>query len=186
MNLPNRKLSANRELGVQRRCVSASGAIAIALGWCIAPMWPAQDSVAIAQIVRTEGISRRVYEQLPDLPRENQYISKETGKASPDETLVSRLVRYHIYVKGRPPFYRLDWKMTLADYLGVFGELDEAEYPGANKLKRNPMAADIAVIRQLNQNQRNALVQALVDAFSGQQRSPQAVPKPTIQLPPER
>ncbi len=177
---------ANRGRGVRIHLATVSGAIAIALGCWSLPGLPGQDSAAIAQIVRTGGISQQVYEQLPNLPRENQYISKETGKASPDDTLVSRLVRYHLYVKGRPPFYRLDWKMTLADYLGVFGELDEAEYPGAGKLNRNPIAGDVAVIRQLNQAQRNALVQALVDAFAGQRRSPQAVPKPNIQLPPQR
>lgn len=137
-----------------------------------------QPSSAIAQaIVRSEGVWRTVYEQLPDFPRENQYISKETGKIAQENTLVSRLIRYHLYVKGRPPIYRLDWKITLAEYLGLTGALETSDYPGANKLKKNPAEGDIAAIRQLNRAQRDALVQALVNGFSTQSgRSP--LPKP--------
>lgn len=141
-----------------------------AVGW--------HSSSAIAQsIVRSEGVWRTVYEQLPDFPRENQYISKETGKAATEDTLVSRLIRYHLYVKGRPAFYRLDWKLTLADYLGLTGALEVGEYPGANKLKKNPVEGDVAAIRKLNRAQRDALVQALVNGFSTQsRRSPLPAP----------
>lgn len=141
------------------------------------------NEAAIAQIVRTDGISRYVYEQLPDFPRENQYITKETGKISSEETLVNRLVRYHVYVRGRPPFYRLDWKLTLAEYLGLSGRMDDSDYPGAAKLNKNPIEGDLAAIRKLNRAQRDALVQALVDAFNPQGRVPQAVPKPVMQIP---
>lgn len=142
------------------------------------------EQVAIAQIIRTDGVGRRVYEQLPDLPRENQYVNRETGKISEEETLVNRLIRYHVYVKGRPPFYRLDWKLTLAELLDSTRQLDQSEYPGATKLNKNPMPGDLEVIRRLNLAQRNALVQAIVDAFSPQgNRTPQAVPKPVIELP---
>lgn len=138
-----------------------------------------QPSSAIAQpIVRSEGVWRTVYEQLPDFPRENQYVSKETGKVATEDTLVSRLIRYHLYVKGRPALYRLDWKITLADYLGLTGALETGEYPGAAKLKKNPAEGDVAAIRQLNRAQRDALVQALVNGFSTQSgRSP--LPKPS-------
>ncbi len=133
-----------------------------------------QPSSAIAQsIVRSEGVWRTVYEQLPDFPLENQYISKETGKAATEDTLAGRLIRYHLYVKGRPPLYRLDWKMTLAEYLGLTGALETSDYPGASKLKKNPAEGDVAAIRQLNRAQRDALVQALVNGFSPQSaRSP--------------
>jgi len=142
------------------------------------------EQVAIAQIIRTEGVGRRVYDQLPDLPRENQYVNRETGKISEEETLVNRLIRYHVYVKGRPPFYRLDWKLTLAELLDSTRQLDQSEYPSATKLNKNPMPGDLEVIRKLNLTQRNALVQAIVDAFSSQgSRTPQAVPKPVIELP---
>lgn len=138
---------------------------------------------AIAQIIRPDGVGQKVYEQLPELPKENQYINKETGKVAEADTLVSRLVRYHLYSKGRPPFHRLDWKLTLADYLGLSGQLDDADYPGGKNLNKNPMDGDLSAIRKLDRAQRNALVQALVDAFAPQSRTPQPVPKPVIQLP---
>jgi hypothetical protein len=140
--------------------------------------------MASAQIVRSEGVWRTVYEQLPDLPRENQYINKETGKVATEDTLVGRLIRYHLYVKGRPPFYRLDWKLTLADYLGLSGLLNGSEYPGAAKLKSNPVEGDVAAIRKLNRAQRDALVQALVNGFVPQsQRSPSLPPSPQPPVP---
>lgn len=120
----------------------------------------------LAQRIRIEGAWRKVYAKLPDLPLENQYVSRESGKVDPDNTLVSRLIRYHVYVKGRPPFYRLDWKMTLADYLGVNGAMDEAIYPSSDTLRKNPTEGDVAAINRLNRVQRDALVQALVDAFT--------------------
>ncbi|MDX2239588.1 MAG: hypothetical protein NW224_02785 [Leptolyngbyaceae cyanobacterium bins.302] len=163
----------------------ATAVLILAIAPVLSLSWLAMggNQAAIAQIIRTEGVGRRVYEQLPDFPRENQYINKETGKVSEDETLVNRLVRYHVYVKGRPAFYRLDWKLTLAEYLGLSGQMDDSDYPGAARLNKNPLEGDIVAIRKLNLAQRNALVQALVDAFSPQTRPPQAVPKPVIQLP---
>nr|WP_315874475.1 hypothetical protein [Leptodesmis sichuanensis] len=122
----------------------------------------------IAQIIRSDDAWKKVYEQLPDFPKENQYINKETKKVAEDDTLVGRLIRYHLYVKGRIPFYRLDWKLTLADYLEISGRMDENNYPSGNKLNKNPAAGDIAAIQKLNLAQRNALVQALVNAFATQ------------------
>jgi len=128
---------------------------------------------AVAQLLRTDDAWRSVYERLPDLPKENQYINRETGKVDPDNTLVSRLIRYHVYVKGRPPFYRLDWKMTMADYLGINGAMEEGTYPSHETLRKNPIDDDIAAIKKLNRAQRNALIQALVDTFTSQ-RSPRS------------
>jgi hypothetical protein len=139
--------------------------------------WQSSSAAIAQQIVRSEGVWRTVYEQIPDFPRENQYISKETGKVATEDTLVGRLIRYHLYVKGRPPSYRLDWKLTLADYLGLTGALEVGEYPGATKLKKNPAEGDVAAIRKLNRAQRDALVQALVNGFSPQSgRSPLPTP----------
>ncbi len=155
---------------------------AIAVGLAVTPIVGA-PSAEIAQIIRMEGVGQKVYTQLPDFPKENQYINKETGQVAVDDTLVTRLVRYHLYSKGRPPFYRLDWKITLADYLGLAGQMEPGDYPSAKKLNKNPFPGDVAAIRKLNQAERNALVQALVDAFTPQTRSPQSVPKPVIKLP---
>ncbi|NJM63981.1 MAG: hypothetical protein HC849_33735, partial [Oscillatoriales cyanobacterium RU_3_3] len=83
-------------------------------------------------------------------------------------TLVARLIRYHVFVKGRPPNFRFDWKLSLADYLGATPDyLVESVYPGGDLLRENPMERDRAVIQSLNRVQRDALVQALVDVFTG-------------------
>ncbi|MEG4492674.1 hypothetical protein [Microcoleus sp. D3_18_C4] len=132
--------------------------------------------------VRVQDAWKLVYEKLPDLPIENNYISKETGKVDPTNTLVGRLIRYHVFVKGRPPNYRFDWKLSLADYLGATPDyLVESVYPGKDVLRSNPMEQDRAAIQSLNRAQRDALVQALVDVFtesSGGGRTPTAGEKP--------
>jgi hypothetical protein len=116
--------------------------------------------------LRVQDAWSKVYQQVPDLPRENQYINRETGKVDPNNTLVSRMVRYHQYLKGRPLVYRLDWKLTLGDYLGINEPMLESSYPGFDNLRKNPMEGDRAVISRLSRMQRNALVQALVNVFN--------------------
>ncbi len=121
---------------------------------------------ADAQLSNPNDVSRQVYQRLPNFPKENQYVSKETGKVAVDNTLVSRLIRYHLYVKSRTPRYRLDWKLTLADYLGANEYLVETRYPGYDTLKQSPCEGDRAAIRQLNRAQRDALVAVLVSIFN--------------------
>jgi hypothetical protein len=115
-----------------------------------------------AQDVRAGDAWQQVYQQLPDFPRENQYVSRESGKVAENNTLIGRLIRYHIYIKSRPVNFRLDWKLTLADYLGANERMPAATYPSADTLRTNPMQGDIAVIRSLDRTQRDALVQTLV------------------------
>jgi hypothetical protein len=132
---------------------------------------------AYAQTVSRTDAWQQVYQQLPDFPRENQYVSKESGKVVENNTLVSRMILYHSYVKGRAPNYRLDWKLTLADYLGVNEVMYDTTYPGNDVLRKNPFDGDRAVIARLNRRQRDALVQALVNTFSSQsQKIPTSVP----------
>lgn len=150
-------------------------------------IWAAQP--AVAQRVRPEEVWQQVYDRLPNLPRENQYVSRETGKVAPNNTLISRLIRYHIYVKNRPSQYRLDWKLTLADYLNVNEAIEETTYPSRADLKKNPMDADIAAIGRLNRADRDALVQALVDAFNPQAArfsSPTSIQPPVPGTPTDR
>jgi hypothetical protein len=123
--------------------------------------------------------ARQVYELLPDLPLENQYTSMLTGQVSPDNTLVSRMIDYHLYVRSRSPLYRLDWKLTLADYLGANEWINPATYPGNDSLQTNPIASDTGAIAQLNRSQRDALVAALVSAFGGGDDTPLPSPDPT-------
>ena len=63
---------------------------------------------ATAQSVRFQDAWKQVYEQVPDLPLENQYINRATQKVDPNNTLANRMIRYHQSVKGRPLNYRLD------------------------------------------------------------------------------
>jgi hypothetical protein len=124
-------------------------------------------SPAIAQTgIRAEDVSPQIYQLDPDLPLENQYVNKETRKVSPSNTLISRLVRYHTYTKGRSPLYRLDWKLTLADYLGANDRISLSAYPGADALRVNPVQGDIAAIQKLTRAQRETLVEALVTVFN--------------------
>ena len=149
---------------------------------------------AIAQTNRTQEIAAQVYQRLPDFPRENQYVRKDTGKVDPDNTLVSRLIRYHLYVKSRPSNYRLDWKLTLADYLGANEYLVDSSYPGFDTLRENPLSGDRAAIDRLNLKQRSAFVDTIVRIFNPRydeiatpQPSPTATPtpdsRPVIRLP---
>jgi hypothetical protein len=131
---------------------------------------------AVAQSIRPDEVWQRIYQQLPDLPRENQYVNKESRKVDPSNTLIGRLIRYHLYVKGRSPLYRLDWKLTLADYLGVNESIIEETYPSSGTLAKNPQEADIAAVRQLNRAQRTALVELLVNAFMPSAKSPAIAP----------
>ncbi|MDF5716063.1 MAG: hypothetical protein PUP93_19780 [Rhizonema sp. NSF051] len=137
---------------------------------------------AMAQASSSEA-AQRVYQQLPDLPRENKYISKETGKVSENNTLINRLIRYHVYLKGRATNYRLDWKLTLADYLGANEIIYDSSYPGNDILRQNPIDSDRSAIGRLNRRQRDALVQALVNVFNPNQNTPASTPNPSSQLP---
>jgi hypothetical protein len=145
-------------------------------------------STSFAQLTSPPDVAQFVYKRLPTLAQENQYIRSENNKQAVESTLVSRMVQYHNSTKGRSPNYRLDWKITLADYLGLNEVIQPETYPGYAFLKKNPLESDRTVIQKLNASQRNALVQALVDAFTGSQATaaiksstppvPQAKPKP--------
>lgn len=124
-----------------------------------------------AQTLRPEMVAAEVYQRFPSLPQENQYISQETGEVNSDNTLMSRLIRYHEYVKNRPLQYRLDWKLTLADYLGVNERIRDFRYPGSSTLQLNPLESDRAAISSLSRRQRNELVDILVSIYSGEQQN---------------
>ncbi|MEL4894339.1 hypothetical protein [Crocosphaera sp. Alani8] len=120
-----------------------------------------------SQTIRPEQAAEIVYEKLPNLPKENNYYSTETGEINPNHTLISRFIRYHKDFQRRSPKYRLDWKVTLADYLGVNQSIRESNYPGST-LTSNPLPQDIEVIRQLSRRQRQQLVDSLVEIYNPQ------------------
>lgn len=119
-----------------------------------------------AQTIASSDAWRQVYQKLPEFPRENKYVSKKTRKVSENQTLARRLIRYHVYLKRRLPNSRLDWKLTLADYLGANEIMYDSSYPGNDTLRENPIEGDRAAIKRLNRSQRNTLVQVLVDIFN--------------------
>ena len=147
-----------------------------------------------AQRIIPSDVWQLVYQQLPDFPQENKYISKENGKVAENNTLVNRLITYHIYTKGRAPIYRLDWKLTLADYLGANEIMYDTTYPGNDTLRENPIEGARKAITRLTRSQRNALVEVLVNIFNPssqntQSPSPNTTPSPntsTTPQPPQR
>jgi len=130
------------------------------------PPYPAQAQLPPSQRPRVREVAPLVYAQLPDLPQENHYVNETDGVVDPENTLVARLVRYHLYVQLRPLQYRLDWKLTLADYLGVNEQIDLETYPGARALQTNPLMGDRQVISQLSRSQRDRLVETLTRIFN--------------------
>lgn len=126
---------------------------------------PVQAQPTRLRRVSPMALSAQVYEQLPSLPLENQYISSDTGAAAADNTLISRIIRYHVYIKKRPTNFRLDWKLTLADYLGAFERISADGYPDYG-LRENPLEGDRTLIQALSREQRDQLVNALYETFT--------------------
>ncbi len=115
-----------------------------------------------AQSVRVGGAGPMVYQQLPELPQANQYIGRDTNQVDPNNTFVSRLIRYHFYTKNRPVALRLDWKQTIADYLGANEDIDPERYPTQKRLQTNPLEGDRTIVQKLTRTQRDRLIQVLV------------------------
>ena len=119
-------------------------------------------TTATAQVVRTGDIAQKIYVELPEIPLENQYFNRRINKVDSNNTLISRMIRYHAYLKGRPVALRLDWKLTMADYLGANDTMDLATYPGQDILAVNPMDADRAAINTLSRKTRDRLIERLI------------------------
>ncbi len=124
------------------------------------------SAAVFAQSITPEKVAQEVYQQIPDLSLENNYTSVSNGQRAIENTLVSRLVRYHQYVKARPINYRLDWKLTLADYLRKNEIINEQRYPGNGTLTQNPLEFDRAIIEKLTMRQREELVNVLVSIYN--------------------
>ncbi|MBF2084937.1 hypothetical protein [Thermoleptolyngbya sp. C42_A2020_037] len=111
-------------------------------------------------------VAEEIYRRLPDMPLANEYVSQRTGAVDPEDTFLSRMIRYHMLIKGRSPISRFDWKLTLADYLGINEPMVPGSYPGAINLTTNPLEADTAIVNQFTRAQRDALVNTLVAFFN--------------------
>ncbi|MDJ0576040.1 MAG: hypothetical protein QNJ65_12845 [Xenococcaceae cyanobacterium MO_234.B1] len=131
-------------------------------------------SPVLAQLPRPDDVAAKVYQRIPDFPLENQYVSQETGEIASDNTLLSRLIRYHQYIKNRPLIYRLDWQLTFADYLQVNETMFENRYPGNQTLTTNPLNNDRKAIANLSRSQRNQLIDTLLAIYNP---TPEPVPQ---------
>jgi hypothetical protein len=119
-----------------------------------------------AQTLNPDEVANVVYQRLPNIPQENQYFERESETVAKNNTLVSRLVRYHQYIKSRPTNFRIDWQLTLADYLGVNETMQEKRYPGSSTLTVNPLDSDRQVIIKLTRQQRLELIDVLVGIYN--------------------
>ncbi|MGP1382610.1 MAG: hypothetical protein ACTS2F_03565 [Thainema sp.] len=166
--------------------------------------WHGQSAIAQLPTERElrrlipEQIAAYVYQQFPDLPLENQYIDDSDNEVDEDGTLVSRMIDYHTRIVRRPTQYRLDWKLTIADYLDENEIIIISQYPGSSRYETNPVRGDKAAIARLSPEQRNALVNTLVaiynpafaeiagwrtypEAFSSPQMTPEAQAEPATE-----
>lgn len=168
---------------VFRRSLRLRLAGAVAIGFILVSFWSGiAPQSGLAQRVDPDVVWKVVYQRLPDLPLENQYVGVESKRVESENTLVGRIIRYHLYNQGRSPFLRFDWKLTLADYLGVNDPIPEGNYPSRTTLRPSPYEADITAVRRLTRAQRSALVDTLVAAFSPQAANlsqPKPAPTPT-------
>ncbi|MEM9542198.1 MAG: hypothetical protein AAGA60_22235 [Cyanobacteria bacterium P01_E01_bin.42] len=147
-----------------------------ALGLAIVVTLGSDRPALFAQTLQTVRDAERAYEILPNFPKENQYISRESGEVESGNTLLARLIYYHIYLKNRPPQYRFDWKLTLADYLGANESMLSERYSGTRTLRDNPLKADIAVIDGLTRAQREELIMTLIQVFDPNYGDPNSSP----------
>ncbi len=167
--------------------------LALTLGWgwrgiaqTTSPSNPSSNPQRIlTQSMQIRAAVRLIYEQMPEIPLENQYLNTRTGQLDPEDSLISRLLRYHVVTKNRPPSLRFDWKMTIADYLEANEPMIEDRYPGTDILQPNPMRLDRAAIARLTPAQRNQLVNLLVAAYTPVAIEPAQIilPSPTPSTP---
>lgn len=125
----------------------------LVLALLVGGAWP----VAVLSVTKSERVAQQVYSRWPDFPREG-------SPGRPDSSLVRRLALYHTNVRGRPATSRLDWKLTLADYLGANLSMSPETYPEANG-RPDLLNADRRAIDRLTRAERNRLVETLVQVY---------------------
>ena len=101
-----------------------------------------------------------IYELMPELPLEDNYVSIN-GEVMSGSNWLKRLLLYHIQTQGRLPDSRFDWRMTFADFLGANEPIYANQYPGAASFATNPLNRDRELFRALTRQERNRLLEAL-------------------------
>jgi hypothetical protein len=145
-----------------------------------------------AQGLRPEFVAQRVYEKVPNFPKANEYRRRDSNEVDPNNTLLSRLIRYHQDIKKRPTGFRFDWQLTMADYLGINEPIPEERYPSANILTTNPLETDRLLIIQLTPPERSEVIDALTSVYNplppSQPRAtpPTPTPSPVTPTPPRQ
>jgi hypothetical protein len=170
-------LRSPQKIKIQRIILLIFGLVLGIIFW-----WLSFQSSGISQVQRPEAAAQQIYQEMPDLPKENNYTRQDTGAIDPNNTLISRFLRYHQDTKKRLTLIRFDWQLTLGDYLGVNEKISEENYPGQATLTVNPMAADIKAINSLNRRQREQLVTLLVKIYNPAilpQETPTPSPSPS-------
>ncbi|NJN76220.1 MAG: hypothetical protein HC796_08540 [Synechococcaceae cyanobacterium RL_1_2] len=132
-----------------------SSILIITMGWT-QPLFSQSSSF--------DRAAQQIYTQLPDFPLGNNFALAESNQSLENNTLISRLLRYH-RGKFRNNESRFDWKLTLADYLGLNEAISPDRYPGSSTLNTNPLEQDQALINQLNREEREALIMAIVNFY---------------------
>lgn len=149
---------------IQRRLAQlVTLSLGILLAWSFAP--------ARAQLREIPRITSEVYAAMPDLPREDHYITSSGEDL--DSTFLRRVLLYHMRAEGRSLYSRLDWKLTFADYLGINLTMYAQLYPGHDQFSENPYSGDIAAFQSLSAAQRDRLLAALLASvdFNGVENS---------------
>ncbi len=168
--------TVGRSRSSQRR---SAGAIVLAVLLCLIIGLNSNPSPATAQgsrlrQLRPQEILVEASKQLTFIRPDNQYVDRQTKKIRPESTALARLIEYHVYGRGRSPLYRLDWKLTLADYLGAFELMDDDSYPGANQFVRNPVTTDRLQVRSWSRSQREQVVNTLTALYNPNSLKPAA------------
>jgi hypothetical protein len=140
---------------------------------------------ALARTMTPEEVANTIYQQIPNLPREDGYLDRESQTAAKQNTLISRLVRYHQNVKSRPTGFRLDWQLTFADYFGINETIQENRYPGSSTLTVNPLEGDRQAIRKLTRQQRRQSIELLVSIYNNLEQKNSTPTSGTEQTPPD-
>ncbi len=139
------------------------------------------SSPSWSQLRLIPAAEQSVYEALPTFPRETQYVPRDSDDTNEDpSTLVRRLMLYHLQVKGRSLSSRLDWKLTLADYLEANEPMFPQAYPGARTLTENPFNRDRELIKALTRPERNQVLEVILTAFGGDPTPPQLYIPPNL------
>ncbi len=119
--------------------------------------WGVQPAFALPTPLEA---STALYQAVPDFPK-----GTRPEESQADQSLIRRLITYHLYIKNRSPYSRFDWKLTLADYLGYNEIVAMESYPGRDALGITIFINDQRLINKLSPGQRETLILNLLKIY---------------------